>query len=500
MTAFVVHWDDGLTDTYATAGDVTHTYADGPASPLITVDLVDEDGTHLDAGALAIEVTNVSPTGVLSNDGPVEAGSQASVAFSAQTDPSPVDTAIGFLYSWDFTNDGVFEVVSSAIPTELVPLSLTATGPGIVTVRGRIADKDGGYTDYLTEIEVNASPPTVDAGDDQSVVEGDLVSLDPATITDPGAPNVFSATVDWGDGIVTGGSVDQVADTVSGSHVYADNGTYTVLVTICDEFAVCASDTLTVAVANADPAFTAFDATTPAVLGAPFDLSFGFEDAGFDNPALPSEETFSATVDWGDGLVETLSLTTVAGSAGLATIGTGEASHAYGVAQEYTIIVTVEDDDGGQAVETITLVVHAPGKFTGGGSINADGTTTSAKGKKNTAAASHGFQLFFNGDGSFGGNFQYNDHRTGDVFHATELTSVVFIDDGAIDAGKPSAAFDTAIVEGIGRLNGVDGVRFRVVMTDAGEPGGNDFFHIEFPDDESPGIAGALLSGNHQAH
>ena len=35
-------------DTYSTNGAKTHTYADGPASRAITVDLVDEDGTFLD--------------------------------------------------------------------------------------------------------------------------------------------------------------------------------------------------------------------------------------------------------------------------------------------------------------------------------------------------------------------------------------------------------------------------------------------------------------------
>ncbi len=49
VTSYVVHWGDGATSTYATAGDKTHTYADGANNRAITVDLVDEDGTFLDA-------------------------------------------------------------------------------------------------------------------------------------------------------------------------------------------------------------------------------------------------------------------------------------------------------------------------------------------------------------------------------------------------------------------------------------------------------------------
>ena len=40
-----------------------HTYADGPSNPAITVDLVDEDGTFLDAAnAFSVTVNNVAPT------------------------------------------------------------------------------------------------------------------------------------------------------------------------------------------------------------------------------------------------------------------------------------------------------------------------------------------------------------------------------------------------------------------------------------------------------
>src|SRR5262249_135066 len=37
---YIVHWGDGSSDTYATAGAKTHVYADGPATRPISVDLV----------------------------------------------------------------------------------------------------------------------------------------------------------------------------------------------------------------------------------------------------------------------------------------------------------------------------------------------------------------------------------------------------------------------------------------------------------------------------
>ena len=65
VTSWIVHWGDGSSDTYTADGVVTHTYADGPDSHAITVDLTDEDGLHLDrANDLGITVDNVAPQNV----------------------------------------------------------------------------------------------------------------------------------------------------------------------------------------------------------------------------------------------------------------------------------------------------------------------------------------------------------------------------------------------------------------------------------------------------
>src|SRR5439155_10915230 len=45
VSSYDVHWGDGSSDTYASNGAKSHTYADGPSDHAITVDLVDEDGS-----------------------------------------------------------------------------------------------------------------------------------------------------------------------------------------------------------------------------------------------------------------------------------------------------------------------------------------------------------------------------------------------------------------------------------------------------------------------
>jgi hypothetical protein len=48
-----------------------------------------------------------------------------------------------------------------------------------------------------------------------------------ATFTDPGTLDTHTATIDWGDGTVTSGAIDPTNRTVTGSHTYSSNGTFT---------------------------------------------------------------------------------------------------------------------------------------------------------------------------------------------------------------------------------------------------------------------------------
>lgn len=110
-----------------------------------------------------IIINNVAPTAVLSNSGPVNQGSTATVSFSGQFDPATDDAAAGFRYAYDFNNDGSFEVgdgtyaASSTSPSATVPASFLPTAGGH-TIRARIIDKDDGFTDYGTTITVIGLP------------------------------------------------------------------------------------------------------------------------------------------------------------------------------------------------------------------------------------------------------------------------------------------------------------------------------------------------------
>ncbi len=127
---------------------------DGPSTRLAALHVTTATGA--DVTAFAMSVTNVAPTAVFSGS-TVTLGQSGTVTFSNASDPSGADTSAGFTYSYDFNDDGSYDLVSTS-PTAIVPRSyLTTTGAH--TVAGRITDKDGGYTTYTTTIQVNSPPP-----------------------------------------------------------------------------------------------------------------------------------------------------------------------------------------------------------------------------------------------------------------------------------------------------------------------------------------------------
>ncbi|MCF4969231.1 hypothetical protein CV014_19930 [Nostoc sp. CMAA1605] len=290
-------------------------------------------GQQATSNPVTLLVTNTAPTATFINSGAVNEGSTTTVSFIDRFDPSLSDTTAGFFYSYDFNNDGQFEVINSNSSSVVVPNQFLSDN-GTRTIRGVIQDQDGGATELFTEVTVLAVAPTLIVSGADTAVEGVPYSLD-LSANDPGNDTVSQWIVDWNDGTIE----TFAGATQSLTHRFTDNGTRVILVTAIDEDGTYTT-TKTVAVSNTAPQLQNLSATT-AVEGSISRLTGKIVDPG-------TQDSFTLLVNWGDGSSETFNF-----AAGTTDF---DLSHQYGDNQDYVIIATVTDKDS--ASNTATTIAR----------------------------------------------------------------------------------------------------------------------------------------------
>ncbi|RIK73581.1 MAG: hypothetical protein DCC67_17720, partial [Planctomycetota bacterium] len=121
-------------------------------------------------------------------------------------------------------------------------------------VKGRIIDKDGGWQDYTTTIDVLNVAPTISnlslsAGSVCTPLLGQAVTLT-ALLADPGA-DTHTAVIDWGDGHVTTLGSSDIGDLATGlTHTYSELGPQAINVTVTDDDLDTATSSITTTVAG----------------------------------------------------------------------------------------------------------------------------------------------------------------------------------------------------------------------------------------------------------
>ncbi|WP_109474665.1 PKD domain-containing protein [Ornithinimicrobium cavernae] len=211
-----------------------------------------------------------------------------------------------------------------------------------VTAHGRDVAGEGSVTHCAT-VQSN-QPPVADAGDDVTVDEGGVVSLDGTASTDPdGDPLTYAWTLLEQDGA----PVSLTSPTSAApSFLAPDDGTYAFGLTVSDG-QESATDTVTVTVANGVPVVT-------ADVDAGYAGGVTLATASFTDPGWL--DVHSATVDFGDGS-DPLAAPVTAG----AGWGTVVASHVYARPGSYAVTITVVDKDGGTGTaDAATVDVAEP--------------------------------------------------------------------------------------------------------------------------------------------
>ena len=234
---------------------------------------------------------------------------------------------------------------------------------GVYTVAVTATDGYGGVVINTFQLNIENAPPQVDAGPNQTVSEGSIVNLAPATFNDKGTRDTHTATINWGDGssVEVGavtetpfgppGSTAGLTGAIASTHVYAEDGIYTVEVCLGDDDGDIGCDTLTATVAN----------VAPTIHAGP-DQTAGEGDEVNLAPATVSDQgtldTHTATINWGDGTEGVGAVTeTPFGPPGstAGANGTVAGSHIYADNGDYTITVCVTDDG---ATTCDTLAIH----------------------------------------------------------------------------------------------------------------------------------------------
>src|ERR1700722_15671393 len=249
--------------------------------------------------------------------------------------------------SHTYADEGLFtEVVTITRTTD----SATIAPSGTVTV----ADTDN----------LHASGTTVRG--DPNVA---LTNVTVATFTDDNTvsgPGEFVATVDWGDGTTTTGTVSggSGAFTVSGSHTYTQNGQDTISLTVTEdpnnpEATAFASVSSTALIGVAPVSGASINIVEGAAVPANTRLAT-FSDSNNSDTAA----SFIASIDWGDG---TTTAGTVSGAAGSFTVTGGPHTYTGAAGDEGEDAVTTtltRITDSSTATETASVFIGDSDHFT----------------------------------------------------------------------------------------------------------------------------------------
>ncbi|MBT8196884.1 MAG: PKD domain-containing protein, partial [Acidimicrobiia bacterium] len=309
-------------------GDFTVTLAD-PSNATLGAEIT-ATGTILDDDNVAPDIT--SAPGINSAEG-------ASPFVTVQwTEPGARDTLTVTIDWGDGSEDTTSGVLAAGTTSFFA--SHTYVDDGVYTITYTVADVDEAFDVETATATINNITPVVTMPASTILDEGDPIVAS-GSFTDPGA-DVWTATVNYGDGTGTNPlPIDPMDQDFELSHVYADDGIFTITVCVQDDEGAIDCDLTIVDVENLAPVDVDLGPNQGVSEGETVNLSVSFSDPG-------SADTHTATIDWGDATPLDAIDPAVSPFGG---------SHVYSGTGVFTVTACVTDDDGATTCESILVSV-----------------------------------------------------------------------------------------------------------------------------------------------
>jgi Ca2+-binding RTX toxin-like protein len=218
---------------------------------------------------------------------------------------------------------------------------------GTYAVSVTTVDNAGDSGTAAADASVTNDAPAIITLNSGDVTEGGTFTLS-GSFADAGSLDSHTVVINWGDGsspttlTLAAGEL-----TFTASHQYLDNlpeGPAAIGVVVTDDGGAASTAGTTVAIANAAPTAAALAGPSTGITGE----SLTFSSTAADVGAL---DTLTANWDFGDGTTLTAPINPAEGVS---------ATHSYAAAGDYTVRLTVRDDDGAEVVVTTTVTITVP--------------------------------------------------------------------------------------------------------------------------------------------